>query len=95
MSTFMPDNLSSSQVKDFTTEFTYGTWRRQKGWLSGKIEVLFAVYRAELSKTLSQVLPQGLTRYFFTTSGTEANEAAFKIAPMVTGQTEIISRFGG
>lgn len=32
MSTFAPDKLSSSQLKDFTTEFTYGTRRRQKGW---------------------------------------------------------------
>src|ERR1700735_5830031 len=24
--------LSPSQVKEFTAQFTYGTWRRQKGW---------------------------------------------------------------
>jgi taurine--2-oxoglutarate transaminase len=34
-----------------------------------------------------------LEKYFFTTSGTEANEAAFKIARMVTGKTKIISRY--
>ncbi len=49
--------------------------------------------RAELSRTLLEVLPQGLTKFFFTTSGTEANEAAFKIARMVTGKTKIISRY--
>ena len=38
--------------------------------------------RAELAKRLIEVLPKGLTKYFFTTSGTEANEAAFKIARM-------------
>lgn len=49
--------------------------------------------RAELSDLLLKVLPSGLDKYFFTTSGTDANEAAFKIARMVTGKTKIISRY--
>src|SRR5580704_15193932 len=49
--------------------------------------------RAELSTALAEVLPQGLTKFFFATSGTEANEAAFKIARMYTGKTKIISRY--
>ena len=49
--------------------------------------------RAELSLLLTAILPAGLTKYFFTTSGTEANEAAFKIARMYTGKTKIISRY--
>ena len=49
--------------------------------------------RAELSKLLVEVLPKGLEKYFFTTSGTEANEAAFKIARMYTGKTKIIARY--
>ena len=49
--------------------------------------------RAELSKLLLEVLPAGLEKFFFATSGTEANEAAFKIARMVTGKTKIISRY--
>ncbi|HVW76317.1 MAG TPA: aminotransferase class III-fold pyridoxal phosphate-dependent enzyme [Alloacidobacterium sp.] len=49
--------------------------------------------RAELSAALTEVLPEGLTKYFFTTSGTEANEAAFKIARMYTGKSKIISRY--
>jgi taurine--2-oxoglutarate transaminase len=49
--------------------------------------------RAELSVLLSEILPKGLNKYFFTTSGTEANEAAFKIARMYTGKTKIISRY--
>src|SRR5580698_9436644 len=40
--------------------------------------------RVELSRLLATVLPSNLTKYFFTTSGTEANEAAFKIARMYT-----------
>lgn len=49
--------------------------------------------RAELSALLVDVLPRGMEKYFFTTSGTEANEAAFKIARMVTGKTKIIARY--
>jgi taurine--2-oxoglutarate transaminase len=49
--------------------------------------------RAELSQTLTEVLPQGLGKFFFTTSGTEANEAAFKIARMYTGKSKIIARY--
>jgi taurine--2-oxoglutarate transaminase len=49
--------------------------------------------RAELSKLLLEVLPKGLEKFFFTTSGTEANEAAFKIARMYTGKTKIIARY--
>ena len=49
--------------------------------------------RAELSQLLLEVLPKGLNRFFFTTSGTDANEAAFKIARMYTGKSKIISRY--
>ncbi len=49
--------------------------------------------RAELSQVLTEVLPSNLTKFFFTTSGTDANEAAFKIARMYTGKTKIIARY--
>jgi len=49
--------------------------------------------RAELSQLLLDVLPKGLEKFFFTTSGTEANEAAFKIARLFTGKTKILARY--
>jgi taurine--2-oxoglutarate transaminase len=49
--------------------------------------------RADLTKELLEVLPKGLTKFFFTTSGTEANEAAIKIARLYTGKHKIISRY--
>ena len=49
--------------------------------------------RAELSELLLEVLPQGLTKFFFTTSGTDANEAALKIARMYTGKSKIVARY--
>ena len=49
--------------------------------------------RAVLSRLLLEVLPSNLVKFFFTTSGTDANEAAFKIARMYTGKTKIIARY--
>ncbi len=49
--------------------------------------------RAKLSAKLLEVLPEGLNKFFFCTSGTEANEAAFKIARLATGKSKIISRY--
>ncbi len=49
--------------------------------------------RALLSELLLEVLPAGLVKFFFAPSGTEANEAAFKIARMYTGRSKIISRY--
>jgi taurine--2-oxoglutarate transaminase len=48
--------------------------------------------RARLSLALLDVLPKGLSRFFFSTSGTEANEAALKIARVATGRTKVIAR---
>ncbi|MCI4332041.1 MAG: aspartate aminotransferase family protein [Thermoplasmata archaeon] len=49
--------------------------------------------RAHLSEALSGVLPAGVDRYFFSTSGTEANEAALKIARVATGRSKVLSRY--
>jgi taurine--2-oxoglutarate transaminase len=49
--------------------------------------------RARLSAALLQVLPKGLDRFFFSTSGTEANEAALKIARAVTGRSKVVARY--
>jgi taurine--2-oxoglutarate transaminase len=50
-------------------------------------------YRADLAEKLAEVTPGSLTRTFFSTSGTEANEAAFKIARAYTGKEQIMSRY--
>lgn len=44
----------------------------------------------DLAKSLTSILPQGLDRAFFLTTGSEANEAAIKIAKLVTGKFEIV-----
>lgn len=49
--------------------------------------------RAELAVKLLEVMPKGLDKFFFATSGTEANEAAIKIARLYTGKHKIISRY--
>ncbi len=49
--------------------------------------------RAKVSEELLKVLPTGLQKFFFSTSGTEANEAAIKIARLFTGKHKIIARY--
>ena len=52
--------------------------------------------RARVSKALVEILPQGLEKIFYSTSGTEANEAALKIVMMYQkprGAYKIISRY--
>jgi taurine--2-oxoglutarate transaminase len=137
------EKMDSAEVKKLTVDYTYGTWRKQKGWdpleitdasgcyfqdsdgkryldFSGQLMCLPLGHqnaavtqaivdqaqklayiapgyttdvRAALAKLLLEVLPKGLEKFFFTTSGTDANEAAFKIARMATGKWKIISRY--
>jgi taurine--2-oxoglutarate transaminase len=49
--------------------------------------------RAQAAQKLLEVMPVGLDKFFFATSGTEANEAAIKIARMVTGKSKVIARY--
>lgn len=49
--------------------------------------------RAELAKLLLEVMPKGLEKFFFATSGTGANEAAVKIIRFYTGKYKLISRY--
>ena len=47
--------------------------------------------RARLLNLMKDILPQGLTRVFFTNSGAEANDAAIKLARKVSGKKTVIS----
>jgi len=49
--------------------------------------------RADLALKLLDVMPPGLDKFFFTTSGTEANECAIKMARACTGKYKIIARY--
>ena len=51
--------------------------------------------RARLLAVLTDVLPAGLTRVFFTNSGAEANDAAVKLARKVTGRPDVVAMEGG
>lgn len=47
--------------------------------------------QTKLADALTQVLPKELDNFYFTNSGTEATEGAFKLAKRYTGRSEIIS----
>lgn len=49
--------------------------------------------RAELATKLLEVMPKGLDKFFFTTSGTEGNEAAIRMARLYTGKHKILARY--
>jgi len=49
--------------------------------------------RARLSEKLAEITPGSLKQTFYSTSGTEANEVAFKIARAYTGKHKILSRY--
>ncbi|MRG96296.1 aminotransferase class III-fold pyridoxal phosphate-dependent enzyme [Polyangium spumosum] len=49
--------------------------------------------RAKAALKMLEVMPAGLDKFFFATSGTEANEAAIKIARLYTGKHKIIARY--
>jgi taurine--2-oxoglutarate transaminase len=49
--------------------------------------------RAKLGEKLADVTPGNLSKTFFSTSGTEAIEAAIKIARLYTGKHKIVSRY--
>jgi len=47
--------------------------------------------QVQLAEFLTQLLPSHLDNFYFTNSGTEATEGAFKLAKRFTGRNEIIS----
>lgn len=49
--------------------------------------------RAKLGEKLAEITPGDLSKTFFSTSGTEAVEAAIKIAKFYTGKDKILSRY--
>ncbi|HIQ30526.1 MAG TPA: aspartate aminotransferase family protein [Candidatus Caldiarchaeum subterraneum] len=133
----------SDKVVEDTVSFSYGTWRRQRGWkplhvvdaegcyfmsadgrrfldfssqlicsnlghrnrsivnaikeYAEKLPYISPAFtcdvRAELSRMLRELVPPSLSKFFYSTSGTEANEAALKIARLYTGRYKVISRY--
>ncbi|HET9949583.1 MAG TPA: aspartate aminotransferase family protein [Longimicrobiales bacterium] len=58
----------------------------------GHVSTLYATLpQVEAASRLAEIAPGGLTRTFFTTSGTEAVEAALIIACVATGRNEIVA----
>jgi len=56
-------------------------------------EIFYNDKRALLQEKLASLLPEGLDRFFFCNSGTEAIEGAIKFARMNTGKTDFIAMY--
>jgi acetylornithine/N-succinyldiaminopimelate aminotransferase len=53
--------------------------------------ITYSPARAKLISLLMEILPEGLTRVFFSNSGAEANDASIKLARKATGRLDVIS----
>lgn len=51
----------------------------------------YSPVRARLLELLADILPGGLTRIFFSSSGAEANDAVIKLARKVSGRMDVVS----
>lgn len=69
--------------------------RRQAGELLFYSNAMYSPVRAEAAQKLAALAPEGLGRVFFCNSGTEANEAALKLARAFTGRPGIVAMEGG
>jgi acetylornithine aminotransferase/acetylornithine/N-succinyldiaminopimelate aminotransferase len=69
--------------------------RQQAGELLFSSNAMYSPVRAEAAQKLAALAPDGLGRVFFCNSGTEANEAALKLARAFTGRSGIVSMEGG
>ena len=68
--------------------------RQQAGDLLFYSNAVYSPVRAEASARLVDFAPEGLDRVFWCNSGTEANEAALKLARAVTGKAGIVAMEG-
>lgn len=49
--------------------------------------------RAEMGQKLLEIVPPGLTKFFYTLGGADANENAIKLARAFTGRSKILTRY--
>lgn len=49
--------------------------------------------RAELGQLLSEIVPEGLTKFLYTLGGSDANENAIKLARGYTGRHKVLARY--
>jgi len=57
--------------------------------------VTYSPARAQLLSLMASILPSTLTRSFFASSGSEANDAAIKLSRKVTGRPDLVSALQG
>jgi putrescine aminotransferase len=69
--------------------------RKQLDHMALSSRVMFNAQTAALAKALADLAPDGLTITFFSNSGSEAVEAALKLARLSTKRTHIVSTFNG
>lgn len=69
--------------------------RQQAGELLFYSNAMYSPVRAQAAAALVALAPESMSRVFWCNSGTEANEAALKLARTATGRTTVASCTGG
>lgn len=69
--------------------------KRQADQMLFYSNAVYSSVRARASEALAKMTPQGLRHVFFCNSGSEANEAALKMARKATGKPHVIAMKGG
>ena len=65
--------------------------RKQAGRLMQTTNLFYTLPQLDLAETLAGLMPEPITRSFFTNSGTEAIEGALKLAHRATGRRKFVS----
>ena len=65
--------------------------RKQAGRLMQTTNLFYTLPQLDLAETLAGLMPEPITRSFFTNSGTEAVEGALKLAHRATGRRKFVS----
>jgi taurine---2-oxoglutarate transaminase len=89
---------------DFTSQFVFTNFghgeqrvidaiKRQAEALAEMAPPFVTAPRSEAAALVAEVAPGDLNKVFFSTSGAEANEAAFKMAKSITGRSLVCSRY--
>jgi taurine--2-oxoglutarate transaminase len=99
-------DASGKQYLDFSSQFVFsnlghGDERMVRAIANqaAKVEAMASYFalesKARLARLLAEITPGDIGKSFFSTSGSEANEGAVKLARAVTGKQKIIARYVG
>jgi taurine---2-oxoglutarate transaminase len=97
-------DITGKKYLDFSSMFVFsslghadervtGAIARQAERLTNAASSFATEPKARLARLLAEITPGDISKTFFSTSGTEANEGAIKLARIATGKQKIVARY--